>query len=337
MRGLSIVFLVLSFSPTGFSMTKSEQELLQPLIDSHEINLSEDEVVLLQSANGMKDFLNVQNKSDDQSAGYCLGITQAELTLLSAIKFDAHSGRKDTDQEIYQKLHLAMDTQQWQPQTIYGISYEDFIKKMTETWEALDKNPLRRVVEEYQTQHGLKIDSARKEIKIIAKPTHAARSPQQNILTSSIKSPEVVATELKLKIDHQIPSSLSIFQEMNKSINLSDDGHALIVVGYVKSKKEGSPSRFLVVDPNFPQKLKMIQIDPKTKEWSYPFPSKGSNPDIATPVVASTFDPEISRERDAQLAKVFQKPHPTLLTSAQTCPGADPMREANSIFEAASK
>jgi ADP-ribose pyrophosphatase YjhB (NUDIX family) len=271
-------------------------DLLKPLVKttenpSGEIDFEEDEVVLLSTSRGMADFLQLSNTpTPGAPLGRCLGITQAQLALLASLQFDSRQPR-DSEEQIYQKLKKALNSTSGETLTINGFhDSADFIAAQTKA--------LERVIDEFQSVHGVEVKQDGSAALVQGRP--AMPTGVEN-LTSGIEQAAALARKLESRIQSKMPSQLVVFPTKDQKA----PGHAVVVVGYVKKKGSQQPDRFLVVDPNFPRKLKILKQ--QDREWTLDLPSSSGVQLAPTRVVAGLVRSPNSDIRDQKLANVFHK------------------------------
>jgi hypothetical protein len=274
------------------------EDLLRPLIP-HDINPAEDEVVLLSSIHGMGDFINLSNEPDKQSSvGYCLGITEAQSALFTSVNFD-NSKPHDSEDEIYKKLKDAMNSNDRKTVTIYGFKNRaEFIAAQTKA--------LKKVIAEYQNSHSVQVTQNGQAMRVEGEP---GETKSKENLVADIKRAGDLAQQLQNRILAQKPTTLALFQMADDKIS-NEPGHAVTVVGYVKKKGAAEPDRFLVVDPNFPRKLKVMRRE--GAGWSAELPPHPGAVVRPTHVVASELKAPDSDALDQKLAENFRVTKPEL-------------------------
>jgi hypothetical protein len=273
-----------------------------------------DEIVVLPFQNGTNDFLQVKNQSN------CLAITEANLDLMTSIKFNPSGGR-DSPQEIQDKLKMALNSSGQNLVVINGYSKLEFMNLMAMTWASKD-NPLRAAIEDYQKHHGLEVSSTGETKLKLGDP---GMNEFRNNLKAIIKDSSKFLEEVQRKIDSRTPVSMAVFRTRDKVL-AAEPAHALIVVGYIKKKGSDKPDRLLVMDPNFPSQLKVVQSE--GGEWHCDLPkSDGSGFEKAT-VVPSVMEGEGSESRETAFQNIFSRRLSASLSSPTCRPEA-----TNSIFQ----
>lgn len=298
-RVFSLFVIILGFS--AFSYSAEVDDLLRPLIDAQKINPAEDEIVLLSTSSGMADFLNLSNvPSEGFKIGKCLGMTQMQMALFSGLRFDS-SKPKDSDDEIYQKLKKALESDQKENLIINGFhDRADFI--------ATRSKVLEKAIEEFQANNQVAVSSSG-STTIAPSASRGVNDKSVPGLKTKIENASILSQQLQSRIQNKLPTQLVVFRS-SQNQTTGAPGHAVIVLGYAKKKGSETPDRFLVVDPNFPREIRVLER--KGNAWEFDLPSPGGAKIQATEVVASSITSENSKIRDRRMSGVF---HQESLTS----------------------
>lgn len=223
-----------------------------------------DRVVLLEEKN-INEFIQKKNYiSPNSPVGHCFGLTQAQLALLTQVKFKP--GVRNDTKIANQIFSAATDSSS---QVIEGFqSLEEFLKAMYETW-ASDANPLRLAVEAIQAHQRVKYFS-NGIIQISQRDTRPIPATTSFNL-QEIARPEDQVDEFVKQIDRGTPvwaSSFPIARRGVASMELSSTGHAFVIVGYIQNDR--TQTRLIIRDPNEPRSLKIVDAKRNAKgelEW----------------------------------------------------------------------